>query len=329
MSELSVVNAGMVATTPEQLGAEIRGLTLEAKRMSLHFGIEIGRRLVSAKEMVGHGGWADWLKRETEFSQSTAGRFMKLFEEYGTDQTAIFGVVENSSTLTNLSISNALALLALPAEEREEFAEEVGAESMSARELEQAIREKKEAEARAEEERELRAKVHDEYVKLEEKQKETELETERLRRELEELRSRPVEVAVETDEGAVDAARAEVQAEWEKKLAEKQAELDAAEQKNSELTEKVKKLKDKAKNAGAEDKAAREELTEEVAGLRKQLAMSGREMARFEMRFANWNDAFAAVRDALEELDEETRAKMLGAVKAQLEGWGRILDADT
>ena len=139
MNDLMKTGTGMPGMTPEKLGAEIRTLTIQAERMTLHFAIEIGRRLVSAKEQVPHGGWAEWLKQETKFSQSTAGRFMKLFEEYGEDQTAIFGVVENSSTLTNLSISNALALLALPEAEREEFAAEVGAESMSARELEQEV----------------------------------------------------------------------------------------------------------------------------------------------------------------------------------------------
>ena len=326
MNDLMKTGTGMPGMTPEKLGAEIRTLTIQAERMTLHFAIEIGRRLVSAKEQVPHGGWAEWLKQETKFSQSTAGRFMKLFEEYGEDQTAIFGVVENSSTLTNLSISNALALLALPETEREEFAAEVGAESMSARELEQAIREKKEAEARAEEERELRAKVHDEYVKLEEKQKDMELEAARLRRELEELRSRPVEVAVERDEEAVEAARKQTQAEWESKLADKQAELEAAEKDKAALAEKLKALKDKAKNAGAEDKAAREELTAEVAGLRKQLAMSGKEMTAFKLRFESWQSAFGPMRAALDALDGETRTKMMGAVKAQLEAWGKMLE---
>lgn len=325
MSELMNTGAGAPEVTLEKLGAEIRSLTVAAKRMTLHFAIEIGRRLVDAKERAGHGGWAEWLKRETEFSQSTAGRFMKLFEEYGADQTAIFGVVENSSTLTNLSISNALALLALPESEREEFAEEVGAENMSARELEKAIKEKQEAEAAAARERELREGTARDMEILLSEQKELEAETERLRKELEELRSRPVEVAVERDEGAVDAARAEVQAEWQERLAAVQDKLDAAEKEKAALSEKVKGLKDKAKNAGAEDKAAKEELTAEVAGLRKQLAMSGKEMTEFKLRFELWQGAFAPVKNALEALDEETRGKMLGAVKAQLDAWGKVL----
>lgn len=37
--------------TPETVGAEIRGLTAQAKQMTLWFGIEIGRRLCEVKEM--------------------------------------------------------------------------------------------------------------------------------------------------------------------------------------------------------------------------------------------------------------------------------------
>ena len=38
--------------TPDIIGAEIRGLTQQAKTMTVWFGIEIGRRLTEAKEML-------------------------------------------------------------------------------------------------------------------------------------------------------------------------------------------------------------------------------------------------------------------------------------
>lgn len=67
---------------------------------------------------------------------------MRVFNEYGAAQIGIFGAVPESSTLQNLSISNALRLLAVPEDEREEFAEAVDAENLSARELEKAIKER-------------------------------------------------------------------------------------------------------------------------------------------------------------------------------------------
>ena len=134
--------------TPEQLGAEIRMYVDAGRRISLLCGIEIGRRLVQAKEMLGHGEWLPWLEKETEFSSSSAQRYMKLFDEYGASQQGLFGPETNSPTLGNLPISKALALLSVPESDRIEFAEEVDAEHISVRELKQAIKERDEALAR-------------------------------------------------------------------------------------------------------------------------------------------------------------------------------------
>ena len=136
MSELSTMQGAALERTPQRIGEEIRSLTYQAKCMTVYFGVEIGRRLVEAKELVGHGGWGNFVQNETEFSQATASRFMKVFEAYGADQIGIFGAEAKSSTLQNLSISNALRLLAVPEEERENFALAVDAEHISARELE-------------------------------------------------------------------------------------------------------------------------------------------------------------------------------------------------
>ena len=56
--------------SPEQLGGEIRLLTTQARRMALSYGIQIGYRLHLAHEKVGPHGWAEWLKKETEFSRN-------------------------------------------------------------------------------------------------------------------------------------------------------------------------------------------------------------------------------------------------------------------
>ena len=132
--------------TPDVIGAEIRGLTQQAKSMTLWFGIEIGRRLTEAKALLEHGQWLPYLKEQTEFSQPSASRLMRLYDEYGAKQTSLFGAELNYSTLNNLSISNALRLLAVPEDEREEFALEHDVEHMSARELDELIKQRDEAE---------------------------------------------------------------------------------------------------------------------------------------------------------------------------------------
>lgn len=104
--------------------------------------IEIGRLLFEAKAMVEPGSWMQYVEDELPFSQSWANNYMRLYKEYGSEQLSIFG---NSQATARLSPTQALELLALPAQEREEFMETHDVENMSTRELKQAIRERDEA----------------------------------------------------------------------------------------------------------------------------------------------------------------------------------------
>ncbi|KUO77205.1 MAG: hypothetical protein APF81_28130 [Desulfosporosinus sp. BRH_c37] len=45
--------------------------------------IEIGRRLQVAKALVKHGEWGKWLEESVSYSQKTAERLVKHYEEYG------------------------------------------------------------------------------------------------------------------------------------------------------------------------------------------------------------------------------------------------------
>lgn len=138
------MNEITIKRTTQVIGAEIRSLTTQARTITLWYGIEIGRRLTEAKELCAHGEWMEFLKTETEFSQPTASRFMKLFGEYGADQGSLFGAESKYSTLNNLSVSNALRLLALPEEERESFAREHDAEHLTVKEMEELVRQRTE-----------------------------------------------------------------------------------------------------------------------------------------------------------------------------------------
>ena len=240
------MNEMEIRRTPEVVGAEIRSLTTQAKCITLWYGIEIGRRLCEAKELVENGKWLIFLERATEFSQPSASRFMRLYNEYGAEQGSLFGAESKYSTLNNLSISNALRLLELPENEREEFAKANDAEHISSRELERLIREKKEAEEQlqaADEGHALAmAELQEQLDAAEERARTAEREAaqaknraaeaaapfeERIReleQENKELSERPVEVAVQVDEKAVQEAaalaRAKEAAEWSGKYAE-------------------------------------------------------------------------------------------------------------
>lgn len=323
MNEFAV-QAVTAERTPQRIGEEIRSLTYQAKGMTVYYGVEIGRRLVEAKKMVGHGAWGEWVRTETEFSQSTATRFMKVFEEYGANQIGIFGAVEESSTLQKISISNALRLLAVPKEEREEFAEAVDAEHISARELEKVIRERDEAQKKV-------ACLEKDLEEKQERLSEAEQTADAFMEEVEKLKARPVDVAVEKDEAAIAQAaknaKAAADKEWEAKLKDAEQKLSTAEKAKAALEKQVGKL-EKAAEANKGSGGDADRLTGEVEALKKQLAMSGAETVRFKTKFEAWQESFAGVMSTLQALDAEGRGKMKKAVMAQLDAWKQSLEAE-
>lgn len=128
----------------QQLAVEIITFDRQAKITAVSCAIEIGERLLEAKDLVPHGEWGKWLKENVNYSQSTANNFMRLYREYGSDQGSLFTTVANSQTIMNLDVSKALALTVLPPEEREEFVAEHDVEQMSTRDLKEALQENRE-----------------------------------------------------------------------------------------------------------------------------------------------------------------------------------------
>ena len=339
--------------TPELIGAEIRMYAEAGRRVTLLCAIEIGRRLPEAKGMLDHGQWLPWLKKETEFSTSSASRYMQIFENYSSTQLGLFGPESNFPTLGNISVSKALALLALPEEERESFAEAHDVEAMSTRQLEDAIRERDEALKRAQKAEqelldledgqqlaldELRVKLDQARedaekgrAALREKAKSDE-ELEALSRQLEaardsirELQNRPAATVVERDEEAIQQAareaKAKADAEWAEKLGKIQKKLDKAEKEKA-------KAEDAAKSAGQENseavRKAEQELERaraELAEAKKQLKASNGNVAAFGVLFRAVQEDINKMFDKLLEItqeDEETAAKLRGGAKVIL-----------
>lgn len=208
MNEMNPRTIGMVTQ-------EVNQLTAQAQRLILGHAIEIGRRLTEAKQMLSHGEWGKWLKEEIHYSKSSANNMMRIFDAYGSTQLGLFGPEANSQTFGDLEYSKALALLSVPAEEREQFAQEVDAEHISVRQLKAVIQERDAAQKQAAEaaaERELAKEA------LREKEKAIQLANQRLeasaseadslRKENEQLRQRPVDVAVEQIDAAPEQLRA-------------------------------------------------------------------------------------------------------------------------
>ena len=212
MNEMNPRTIGMVTQ-------EINQLTAQAQRLILGHAIEIGRRLTEAKQMLSHGEWGKWLKEEIHYSKSSANNMMRIFDAYGSTQMGLFGPEANSQTFGDLEYSKALALLSVPAEEREQFAQEVDAEHISVRQLKAAIQERDAAQKQA---AEVAAEWELAKEALREKEKAIQLANQRLeacaseadslRKENEQLRQRPVDVAVEQ----IDAAPEQLKAAEEK-----------------------------------------------------------------------------------------------------------------
>lgn len=125
------------------LASEINAIKEQTARTMMQAAVDIGRRLVEAKAAVGHGNWEHWLKTNVNYSQRTAINLINVYQEYGQGQQTLFGKQMNPQALANMTITQAVALLGIKdPDERADFVEEHDIDSMSTRQLQQAIKER-------------------------------------------------------------------------------------------------------------------------------------------------------------------------------------------
>lgn len=110
------------------------------KQGALYY-VEGGRRLVEAKRRLKHGQWQEWLKANFSFSHDTAANFMKLAERFGG---------ANYETFRNFKPAVLIKMLALPVGDEDAFIEAQAAagkpvEDLTAREVQKAVKEWKNA----------------------------------------------------------------------------------------------------------------------------------------------------------------------------------------
>lgn len=247
--------SNVIERTPSVIAFEINSIKEQTRTFVLQSSIEIGRRLVEAKALVAHGGWGDWLQEHVDYSQSTANNLMKIYNEYDA----------NSQALGNLTYTQAVTLLGVPAEEREAFVEENKVDQLSTRELQQAVKEKQQAikekeklekelrakEALIEKERAEKDKVAKRLAEMESKGKEKESMVKDLKKQLEDAK------AVGNDKEAVRLQTA---------LEKKESELHDSQQKIKELETQ---LKHKPIDVPAVVEVIPDEVQKELMELRK------------------------------------------------------------
>ena len=316
------------------IGAEIRE---HAAMLEYHMkgtiweAVEIGRRLTEARDQTAHGDWMDFLKRETPFSYRKANNLIQVFEAYGDRQTDLFqnGPGANLQTYANLSFSQALELLALPAEERETFAAEKNVEDMSVRELREAIRERDEARRALEEEKQVSEgaalRIAATEAALDASQKETETarqDISRVRDELARERKRTADLA-----GRLDAARVMAADAAEERDAAKE-EAERADRAAKLLNDGLERERQRADTAEAEAEQARAERDTAEKSRRKmeadmrlvnaELEAARKEPVPVEMAVdaadaEKLEEAYQRGRDAVrEELEAEKKAEIAG-----------------
>lgn len=316
-AEMNAVEAEFEERTPEIVAAEIRQIADQTRKMVLNSSIEIGKRLCEAKEMVPHGEWAAWLEKNVDFSQSSANNFMKIYTEYGDIQGELWGASAKSQTFGNLSYSQAVALLAVPAEEREEFVKENHVEDMSTRELQEAIKARDEAVKERDKAREeLDEAIKNRETEIDKIIKKDLKENIKLQKDLD-FANKKLELEKKQHDTLMKAA----EKNKEDQLAEIErlkAELAAAEAKEPEPTEEmqaeIERLKEKLKKAeqlGVERLAADEET------------------ARFKVLFQTVQNNFSDLMDAMYSMrNEEKRGKGKAAVRALFERLTKELDEE-
>jgi len=263
------MSALTINRTADVIAGEINAIKGQARQAILVSSVEIGCRLVEAKEVVPHGEWMAWLEHNVDYSQSTANNLMQIYREYG-----------ESQALGSLSYTKALALLSVPAEERDQFLTENDVEAMSARELQKTIKEKQQLEERLQQSERVALEIG--------------------------ARAQSLEVELKHLTGELEKA----------KLIGRPDDIQRLETELAEARTRVKELEAKHVDVPAVVERVPPELERELEDLRRKAAQSnGVEAARFRVCFEALTRAFQDVLTALDVVpDEDARSKFRGAV---------------
>lgn len=267
------------------------------------------------QEPCTYGEWGAWLERSVDYSERTAQNMMRIADEYGkTDPQA----------LADLSVTQAVLLLGVSAEERGAFLAENDVPSMSTRELQAQI------EALREEKKKMQLTIDelmqgirddeltDELMALQgdvgmmtDRAERAEQELERYRQESESRAARAAEelakarselheaekrhlAAMEVEAGKVKAGHEERE-KLKKERDEKQRQVEALERKLTRMSEELEESRNKAQTMETVPSVVREELE-------RLRAQAGRTEAEGELRaaFNALRDAFARLKDGLD-----------------------------
>lgn len=317
------------------IAQEINYIKERTKREVLAASIEIGNKLIEAKALVPHGEWEKWLCDNVDYSQSTANNLMKVAKEYGSGQIDMITGKVPSEVFGELSYTKALSLLSLPMDARIEMVESGEADKLSTRELDEAIKARRDAEAKSQALVTELEKEKGSRVTLEDRIRELESE-------LSEMQNRedvPEQMSVvdmseymlrsDADNArlvAVEAARKESAAELEK------AKTDAkkAKEKADKLKESLASAEQSAaEKVRAEYEAAISESKARAAELSEKLARAANPtVQRFSIYFEEFKSAFDKLLSCVEEAEGEDQDKLRRGVQKVLVSMAEVAGED-
>lgn len=211
--------------------------------------IAVGRCLNEAKDrkLVPHGEWEEWVVRNTGMSARRAQRIMQAARE-----------VPEGSYLTRLPLTKITMLLSLPEGEREEFAQDIGADLMTSRQLEDAVKARKILTERL---KEARSRSSELQARIDEMKHQTAVEVENAVARA--IREKDEELAKLQDE-----TERKIDEMMEMRRRERAAEDD---QEKAELRREIERLEDEITRRGESEADAKRQLME----VRRQLYRTG------------------------------------------------------
>lgn len=291
MSELIKTQNDIEKRTKETVTFEVKQLFNQARNTILYYYVEIGRGLCELKELCEHGEWGSYIQDNFQISQSTANNFMRIFNEYGADQIALTGFNLKSQSFANLSLSQALSLLAIEEDKREDFVEKHNPEDLSTREFKKAVEEAtqkaQEAESKAEKLQENIKQKEKEYNSLEEK----------------------FDAVQNSMQKQIEALKTEI-TQKENKLAE----LEISAKNENEISDEIKEqiaseAKEKMQLEVASLTKKLEALTFEKTDLEKRIkASSDKTLIKLDVHFNNIQDEFKKILDLITKIDDIEKA---------------------
>ena len=321
---IETTGAVLPERTPEVIAVEIRTIEENVYKTAVQGAIEIGRRLQEMKEALPHGEWYDFIEKNLGYSKRKAQNFMKIASEYGDENSPYYAAVAKTHTCAHLSISNALRLLTVTAEDVENIVEKVDISNATVKELEAEIQQlKKEKEQTRSE---LSAELQKQLRLENEKQAELNHRIEELEHELLDKSDNAEEI--EKTRSQLNNMSEELQ------RAKERAEQLEKEMKNAEEREQIRLEEVKQQFRLEEQEKARKDVQEQLNLLeseksraverarnaeKKLEASSDEAMIRIKIIADDLQDILKKANEALSEIEPEQAKKLRSALKNIIE----------